>query len=136
MSYPGLRRAERRIELDRGTWADRETFVLEFDFIAPGSEVSETQTFPVVFEGFPDFSYGVELQEGGELVPGDFPQVNAGVALWDQTFPETGALPRVMGAQVFVLALCSTAYRLRFRFAFSGVIFRNSSLLGATETPL
>lgn len=135
MTYPGVRRANKRIELDRQTWADRETVLLTYDTFAPGMVTTEMLSFLTVFEGYPDFAYGVECQEGEVLVPGDYPMVNAGVALWDQTFPETGALPRVRGAQVFLVVSSATSYRLRFRFAFSGVIFRNVSLLGVTPTP-
>lgn len=134
MSYPGVRRAAKRTELDRGTWADRANFLVTYDFVAPGTFVTENIVFGEVFEGFPDFSYGVELIEGQTLLAGDFPMVNAGVALWDQTFPEGSQLPRVMGASLFLAVYCSTAYRLRFRFSFNGVAFANPTLLGTPTT--
>lgn len=133
MTYPGVRRANKRQELDRRTWAERTPVILSYDWIAPGTHITEMQPFKTVYEGYPDFAYGVELIEGQVLTAGDFPMVNAGVALWDQTFPEDGPLPRVMGAQLFLVVQCSAAYRLRFRFQFQGVAFRNPTLL---QTPV
>ena len=134
MTYPGVRRATKRTELDRETWANRVNLQVAYDFVAPGSLQTETISFGEVFEGFPDFAYGVELIEGQVLVAGDFPMVNAGVAIWDQTFPEGSQLPRVMGAALFVAVFCSTPYQLRFRFSFNGVAFSNPSLLGTPTT--
>lgn len=134
MTYPGVRRATKRTELDRETWANRTNLLVTYDFIAPGSITTESIVFGEVFEGYPDFAYGVELIEGQTLVAGDFPMVNAGVALWDQTFPEGSQLPRIMGASLFLVVFCSSSYQLRFRFSFSGVAFSNPTLLGTPAT--
>lgn len=134
MTYPGVRRASKKTELDRVTWADRTNLLLTYDWIAPGTFITEVLAFGEVFEGYPDFAYGVELIEGQTLIPGDFPMVNAGVAVWDQTFPEGGQLPRIMGAQLFLAVFCSAAYQLRFRFSFNGVAYANPSLLGTSAT--
>lgn len=130
MTYPGVRRASKRTELDRETWANRTNLLVTYDFVAPGTVVTETLSFGEVFEGYPDFAYGVELIEGQVLVAGDFPMVNAGVAVWDQTIPEGSQLPRIMGASLFLAVFCSTAYQLRFRFSFNGTAFSNPTLLG------
>lgn len=135
MTYPGVRRANKRVELDRTNWADRTPVILSEDVVAPGTFETEIIPFKTVYEGYPDFSYGVELVEGQSLIEGDFPFVNAGVSFWDQTFPETGALPRVMGAQLFMAVQCTEPYVLRFRFLFQGVAFRNPSLLTTPPAP-
>ena len=132
MTYPGVRRANKKIELDRTNWADRTAIELVQDVVAPGLVETEMLPFKIVYEGYPDFSYGVELMEGEVLEAGDFPFVNAGVSLWDQTFPETGALPRVQGATLFMAIQCTTDYRLRFRFLFQGTAFKNPNLLAVS----
>lgn len=129
MTYPGVRRAAKRTELDRVQWAERTPSMVEYDFIAPGTLITAALPFKEIYDGYPDFAYGVELIEGQVLVDGDFPMVNAGVAIWDQTFPETGALPRVKGAALFLVVLCSSPYQVRFRFQFNGVAFANPNLL-------
>lgn len=134
MTYPGMRRASLKTELDRNTWANRTTVLLVYDQVAPGTFVTTIQPFKEIFDGYPDFAYGVELIEGQVLVAGDFPMVNAGVAEWDQTFPEGGQNPRVAGAALFIAISCSNPYNLRFRFSFTGIAFANPTLLGTTTT--
>lgn len=126
-TYPRIRRAETRIELDRGTWAENTFVVMTYDTVGTGVFNTELIDFGVVFEGRPFFSYGVELQGGEELVDNDYPMVTAGVAEWQTTeiVEDQQSLPFYLGAYLFISVDSSSSYRLRFRLAFEGIAMRN-----------
>ena len=85
----------------------------------------------LVYEERPFFSYGVELAEGEVLVPDDFPFVTCGVMEWETIEPKGANKGEYyVGATVWMAVDCKTPYRLRFRFSWDGIAFRNSSQIG------
>jgi hypothetical protein len=133
MIYPGIRTANNKQELDRGTWAVPERVENVHDlFLSP--EVIELEiSFKLAFEGQPFFQLGVELQEGEVLIEGDYPAVSAGVKEWRTTndgIEEPEKAPYYIGALVWVQGIAATAYRIRYRTYFEGTSFKNPTLLG------
>ena len=126
-TYPRLRRADDKIDLDRETWAGNNLLVLAYDTVGTGVIQTDLIDFGVVFEDVPFFSYGVELQVGHTLVTGDFPECTAGVRQWHTTEVAEGsqAKPFYLGAYLWISINAATAYRLRFRLSFEGVTMRN-----------
>lgn len=120
------RRASGRQEFDRNAWADALVVVTTFDTTGFGEAQSGLIDFGTVFENPPFFSYGVELQEGGTLVDGDFPFVTAGVSEWaTMDADDQVGVQYYTGANVWVRIASITEYPLRFRFTFEGTAMRN-----------
>jgi hypothetical protein len=130
--YGGVNRANRRRELDRRTWADRELHVFTFDRGPTPTAVTATVDFLTVFEGQPLFHWAVELREDSvPLIAGSFPSVNASVALWTTTGPEPeeGGVTLYSGATISTITIGNSGYLYTFRFGFEGVVFKNVSTL-------
>lgn len=131
--YRQVDRAGRARQLDRGTWAENTVALMVLDIEGSGEQLTDLLSFGVVFDGPPSFSYGVELIEGQSLVPSDFPFVTCGVSTWETMQFEEATDGRgadyYIGAYLWVNVSSSTQYRLRFRFAFEGVAFKNPGRL-------
>ncbi len=126
MTLRQVRQAGRRTKLDRDTWAGTTLAVVSYDTLGVGSFETELIEFGVVYVGEPIFAYGVEAQEGQELIPDDFPFVTCGVKEWEVSNPEeTQGKQYHLGAFVWISVSAKTAYRLRFRLSFEGIAFRN-----------
>lgn len=130
-TYPRIRQADRRTDLDRRTWAGEDKVVMTYDLLNTGTGTVETEMldFGLVFEGPPFFSYGVEVIPGNELVAGQYPQVTAGVREWlvstaDDEYIESAKLPFYLGASLW-LGVEFTVMPLRFRLSFEGISMRN-----------
>ncbi len=133
MPQPGYvrsRRATKRQELDRATWAQPIQVVVAYETEGVGELLTDPIDFGVVFEGAPFFSYGVELVEDQTLVSGDFPFVTCGVNEWVTVEEESDqVLQRHTGAVVWIRVSSATQYQMRFRLSFEGVAFRNTEFL-------
>lgn len=125
-AYRRLRRANVQRTLDRGQWADETQLIIALDFDGVGAQQVDVE-FGMVFEGAPLYSWGVELQEGETLWPGDYPHVTSGVAAWDTKEASTieGGRLLYLGATVWFRSVASRAYRTRLRTSFEGIAFKN-----------
>lgn len=125
-AYRRLRRANVRQALDRGQWAEEVQLIVAFDFMGTGAETAEVD-FGTVFEGTPLYSWGVELQEGEILTPGDYPHVTSGVQSWitKEASGNTGTTLLYLGATVWFRSASSRAYRTRLRTSFEGIAYKN-----------
>lgn len=131
MTYRETKRNERRVELDRATWAGTTILQTAYETEGSGQFISEEIDFGTVFESRPFFSFGVELVEGQTLVVGDYPFVTAGVSEWVQEPDvETAAadpqqIVHYLGAYVWINVASSNPYILRFRLSFEGTASKN-----------
>jgi hypothetical protein len=131
MTYEQTKRNERRVELDRQTWAGTTVLQTAYETEGSGQFISDEISFGTVFEGRPFFSHGVELVEGQTLVAGDYPFITAGVSEWVQEPDvETAAadpqkIVHYLGAYVWINVASSSSYLLRFRLSFEGTASRN-----------
>lgn len=130
--YRGVERAARAREVDRNAWAGNNLVVTSWDTIGSGTTVTPSLTFGAVFEDRPFFSYGVELQENETLATGDYPFTSCGVQEWQTVISETDdrGIPFYSGAIVWIRVSSTQSYRLRFRFAFEGIVIRNREYVG------
>ena len=128
--YVRVRKAAKRQELDRATWAQPIQVVAAYETEGVGELITDVIDFGTAFEGPPFFSYGVELMEDQVLVEGDFPFVTCGVQEWVLSGEASDDVPaRYIGAVVWIRVSSATRYRLRFRLSFEGVAFRNAEFL-------
>ncbi len=127
MTYRSISKAGRKTRLDQETWAGTTLLFLSYDMTGVGEVETELLDFGLVFEGVPFFSYGVELQPGEVLTPGEFPAVMCGVKEWQLTEVEadTRATPFYLGAYLWISVSSNISYRLRFRLSFEGIAMRN-----------
>ena len=128
--YAKVRRAIKRRELERSTWAQPIQVVVSYDTLGVGELTTDPIMFGTVYEGPPFFSYGVELAEGETLVDGDFPFVTCGVQAWitGEEVSDVRPVPYI-GAVVWIRVASSTRYQMRFRLSFEGMAFRNTEYL-------
>lgn len=134
MTYREIRTADRRTELDRGTWAGPVQLILTYELTGSGEHTSEMIQFGTVFESKPFFSYGVELAPGESLTPGDFPLVMVGIGAWDVTLSDDENVdPFYLGAEVWFNATTVQVYRYLFRLSFEGVAVRNTEFFRGTN---
>ncbi len=126
------RRAARKLELDRRTHATTTQVVFPYDTSGVGELITEELRFGVVYEERPFFAYGLEMGEGEVLVEDDFPFVTCGVVEWVDIQPKgENQGTYYVGAKVWIAVDARTSYRLRFRFSWEGIAYRNSSQIGA-----
>lgn len=126
--YQRVRKADRKQEFDRATWANTTQVILSYDTIGSGELATGLLDFKTVFEGAPFFAYGVELQPGDTLVEGDYPFVTCGIAEWQTNTnveDDTAKVPLYLGAYVYISVVSSKQYRLRFRLSFEGIAMKN-----------
>ena len=126
--YERVRKADRKQEFDRATWANTTQVLLAYDTIGSGELATELIDFKTVFENAPFFSYGVELQPGETLTEGDFPFVTCGISGWNTNLTEEDDpinFPVYLGAYVYINVVSSKQYRLRFRLSFEGIAMKN-----------
>lgn len=126
--YQNIARANKKTELDKGTWASQGVVIYTLDVKGSGELLTDAIDFGTVFQSPPAFAFGVELQEGETLATGDFPFITCGVSEWNtfQPHPEVPSAGLLYGgAYLWINVSSSKQYALRFRFSFEGTIFKN-----------
>ena len=89
-----IRDINRRVELDRQTWASESTVVLRYETTGSGSFLTPELEFGIRFSGAPYVSFGAEMSVVDSLVDGDYPHVTVGVAEWvTKSYGEDSAGP-------------------------------------------
>lgn len=126
-TYPRIRQAENRQELDRGTWAGNTLTVVAYDTVGRGIIQTGLIDFGLVYEDAPFFAYGVELAPGQALIEGDYPEVTVGVRQWQTSAVESDTRAKLfyLGAYLWISINALSSYRLRFRLSFEGITMRN-----------
>lgn len=128
MTYPNIRQAQIKQNLDRGTWVEPLQVIVSYEVSGSGELVAGPLDFHgVVFDKAPLFTYGVELISPA-LVTGKFPFVNCGVSQWVTTVAQGGAI-FYTGAHVWIKVVTQMEHRLKFQLAFEGASFKNTSLI-------
>jgi len=127
MTYSRIRRADKRRELDRLTWAGPTQVLFTYEIEGIGGFETELMSFGTVFESKPFFSYGTELQLDETLTLNDYPMVMCGVSEWEvtETDEELLTTPYYLGSRVWIRVATARSYRLLFRLSFEGVAMRN-----------
>ena len=124
-----IRRANRRRELDRNTWANVTEIVVRLQTTGSGSFLTEQIDFGVRFSGPPYVSFGAELSEVGSLVEGDYPHVTVGVAEWvtkssSEDSIARGAVQEHIGAKCWISVSSDTPYKITHHLVFEGIAMK------------
>lgn len=129
MTYPNIRQAQLKKELDRGTWAEPIQVVLTYETTGSGEIITGPIDFQgLVFDAPPLFVYGAELVPPSVLVTGRYPFISCGVSAWTTKKGGNDDVTYYTGADIWIKVLAQTDYHLLFQLAFEGVAFKNSSL--------
>ena len=123
-----IRNINRRLELDRQTWASESTVTLRYETIGSGSFLTEELEFGIRFSGAPYVSFGAEMSEVGSLVSGDYPYVTVGVAEWTTKSGDDavarGVVLEHIGAKLWITVSSENVYKITHSLRFKGLAMK------------